>query len=152
MPAHGCSWQSECALLDAPRFRITLRANIEEDLLHAAPGSTFRNRQGYRNGTHPTGSYREDALADKTYPRNTGSRNLEILRCLREIHQPQRIGVLDPGLRLIKGFDQAGLDLGDRYWNLLVSYDDDARVTEITKNYIDRRIGIFNHSIVESKQ
>jgi hypothetical protein len=58
---------------------------------------------------------------------------------------------LDPGLREIKGFDQTGLDLGDRYWNLLVSYDDDGRVSEIAKNYVDRRIGIFNHSLVESK-
>jgi hypothetical protein len=58
---------------------------------------------------------------------------------------------LDPGLREIKGFDQAGLDLGDRYWNLLVSYDDHGRVSKITRNYVDRRIGIFNCSLVESK-
>jgi hypothetical protein len=58
---------------------------------------------------------------------------------------------LDPTLRNIKGFDQTGFDLGDRYWNLLVSYDDDGRVSDITKNYVDRRIGIFNRSIVESK-
>lgn len=58
---------------------------------------------------------------------------------------------LDPGLRELKGFDQSGLDLGDRYWNLLVSYDDDGRVSEITKNYVDRRIGVFNRSLVESK-
>ncbi len=58
---------------------------------------------------------------------------------------------LDPGLREIKGFDQTGHDLGDRYWNLLVSYDDGGSVSEITKNYVDRRIGIFNRSLVESK-
>jgi hypothetical protein len=58
---------------------------------------------------------------------------------------------LDPCLREMKGFDQAGLDLGDRYWNLLVSYDGDGRVCEITKNYVDRRNGFFNRSLVESK-
>mgnify|MGYP005863271991 CR=1 FL=1 len=58
---------------------------------------------------------------------------------------------LDPGLREIKGFDQTGVDFGDRYWNLLVSYDGDGRVSEITKNYVDRRIGLFNRSLVESK-
>jgi len=58
---------------------------------------------------------------------------------------------LDSGLRQIKGIDQTGLDLGDRYWNLLVSYDDDGRVSEITKNYVNRWIGIFNRSLVESK-
>ncbi|BCX47805.1 hypothetical protein HAHE_17130 [Haloferula helveola] len=58
---------------------------------------------------------------------------------------------LDPWLREVKGFDQAGIDLGDRYWSLLVRYDEKGRVSEITKNYVDRRIGIFNRSLVESK-
>lgn len=58
---------------------------------------------------------------------------------------------LDPWLREMKGFDQTGLDLGDRYWSLLVSYDDEGHVSEITKNYVDRRIGVFNRSLVESK-
>jgi hypothetical protein len=58
---------------------------------------------------------------------------------------------LDTWLRDMKGFDQTCIDLGDRYWGLLVSYDVDGRVSEITKNYVDRRIGIFNRSLVESK-
>lgn len=58
---------------------------------------------------------------------------------------------LDPWLRDIKGFDQAGHDLGDRHWNLQVSYDKDGRVSEISKNYVDHRNGLFNRSIVDSK-
>lgn len=57
---------------------------------------------------------------------------------------------LDPWLRDIKGFDQVGFEMGDSYWNLQVSYNDNGRVSEITKNYVDRKNGIFNRSLVEA--
>ena len=57
---------------------------------------------------------------------------------------------LDLSLRDMKGFDQDGLDYGDRYWNLLVSYDEEGRVSEITKKYVDRRLGLFNTLLVEA--
>ena len=56
---------------------------------------------------------------------------------------------LDVSLREMKGFDRDRIDYGDRYWSLLVFYGTDGRVSEITKRYVDRRIGIFNRVVVE---
>ena len=57
---------------------------------------------------------------------------------------------LDSLLRDIKGIDQAGMDLGDRYWNLNLFYDENEEVSGIVKKYADRRCGLFNRSLEES--
>jgi hypothetical protein len=93
------------------------------------------------------GSWNAKSVIAPGYPSHWDSLELG----MTSIQAKEAVPDLDPRLRDMKGFDQAGLDLGDRYWNLLVCYNEQGQVAEITKNYVDRRLGLLNRSIVQTK-
>lgn len=53
-------------------------------------------------------------------------------------------------MRELKGFDGVSVDFGDRYWSLLITYDESLAVNSIQKNYVDRNLGFMRKRLREA--